>query len=419
MDFRIESSPPPRLDTGAPPAVASSKATRASLTPLQKLAGVQPSGATGVEAISPAIQPATRAPSVNAAASDKLFFSSQSTRAQVERFVQDKTLPGGLAFEFVPTQSPARRWIFPQRLTALAAYRRQSRKRVASDDERNGRQNSGKKRRGKASKRAKQDSEPLPLAHVRLYRLEYAPVMRPPLLIEALKLDFDKLPAPEDAAKPNVMLTRDGALIPHRQFRRQGVTQRPRPRVEKIVQALRGALPGGALSRFLQIDPKGTVRLFEQFSFNPTFQWEDAQGSPLRAYHLERLPNGVIAEIFVKERLGEFEGALRDPALRKRLREKILAEVERMEAQGLTLKTTPSLAPVGVLSAGQIARVSQEGASKNPFMKLSAHFQAQRSRTAAVTTTSDVTPVLDAPVSTPSESSDNREAARTEALPAP
>lgn len=365
LDFRIESSLPPRLDTGGATIRTPAKVSGPAMTPLQRLASIQ----------TPVVQ--TTSPDV-----EKLFFSSHSTRAQVERFVQDKTLPGGLAFEFLPRTSPMRR-LFPQRLVALAAYRRAVRKRVSREEERQG--SSSKKRRGKTGKRGKAPADPPPMAHVRLYRLEYSPVVRAPLLIEALKLDFDKLPAHEDATRPNVMLTRSGVLIPHRQFRRLGITRQPRPRVEKMLKTLRNALPSGALGRFLQIDPNGAVKLFEQFSFNPTFAWCDAQGQPLRAYHLERLPNGVIAEIFAKERLAEFEGALRDPALRKRLREKILAEIDRMEAGGFAMKTTPSLAPVGVLSAGQIARVTQQGAAKNPFVKLSAHFQAQREQVSAPT----------------------------------
>ena len=385
LDFRIESSLPPRLDTGGAAIRTPAKVSGSAMTPLQRLASIQ---TPAVQTTSPpASGPATATNDV-----EKLFFSSQSTRAQVERFVQDKTLPGGLAFEFLPRTSPMRR-LFPQRMVALTAYRRAARKRVTREEERNG--HSSKKRRTKNGKRGKAPAEPPPMAHVRLYRLEYTPVVRAPLLIEALKLDFDKLPAHEDATRPNVMLTRSGVLIPHRQFRRLGITRQPRPRVEKMLKTLRNALPSGALGRFLQIDPNGAVKLFEQFSFNPTFAWCDAQGQPLRAYHLERLPNGVIAEIFAKERLAEWEGALRDPALRKRLREKILAEIERMEASGFAMKTTPSLAPVGVLSAGQIARVAQQGATKNPFMKLSAHFQTQREQEPEPTTATAMEP--DAP----------------------
>ncbi len=308
---------------------------------------VSPPGA--VLAVKPVEQPV-------AAEKDQFYFSSVSTRARIDRFFNEAA-PAALVFDFVSDGPLLRR----ASSVALQTEHRQVPDRVSFGPDTPGK-NTGK-----------QNPEKIPYrSDIDIQRIFYEPIVDGRVLMEALKIDFDRLAEQNVSGKadlaPNVMLRPDGQFILRPFFREMGVTEMTRPRLAAFLQILRNRLPERLFSSLIRIGDDGTVILLNRWKTNPTRFWVDKDNRRLKPFHLEKLANGVIADVRSKEPVGIFMGSeagLADKSLRRIVKEKLLETVDTIERDGYVLKLEPLAPPPAPIDPVGFALAL--GGKNNPF----------------------------------------------------
>lgn len=277
-----------------------------------------------------------------------IYFSSQSTRAKLDRFLEDPQARY-LMFHFVREQT------FP-----LGHLPKDSSTLLLS-----------KTTTPAPLPSAEKSATPQPEAiarpeeqHVQLHWLHYTPLTEPTLLAQAQTLDFDSaqerlqekhvayIPATGDMiAQPVVQQAQqDKGLPTHPGVAGMGIlsgalkhhiVEKSRPWAEKLHQVIRTLLPNGSLGP-LTFHADGRITFLNRWTFQPSRYWEDPQGHAVKPYTLTRLPNGMLVQVLNKQTLGTYPVA--EGVFRKALKERILSEIETVEKQRFVLLADPQTA---------------------------------------------------------------------------
>lgn len=296
--------------------------------------------------------PISASSSLKTAEKSPQYFSAVSTRARIDRFLNQHA-PASLVFDFVkevpspdlPTHAALQ--VEHRRIPGLVSFN--------SD-----------------SKEA-QNKKALYRSDIAIQRIFYQPLTDGNVLTEALKIDFDQLKAPgipgDTTLKPNVMLRPDGQFIVQPQFAEMGVEEKSRPQLAKFLKTVQKWLPSALFSHFIRIEDDGSLLLLNRWQLNPTRYWVDKENRRLKPYHLEKLANGVIANILGKEPVGIIIGSstgLAEKSLRKNAKERLLAAVDSIEQDGYALKLEPLAPPPLPINPAVFAKALPSKAP-NPF----------------------------------------------------
>jgi hypothetical protein len=277
-----------------------------------------------------------------------IYFSSQSTRAKLDRFLEDPQARY-LMFHFVREQTfPLGQ--LPKDSSTLVLAKTASPEPLSSA--------------GKSATPRPEVNAPPAEQHVQLHWLHYTPLTEPSLLAQAQTLDFDSsqerlqekhvayIPATGDMiAQPVVQRAQqDKGLPAHVGLAGAGllsgalkhhIVEKSRPWAEKLHQVIRALLPNGTFGP-LTFQADGRITFLNRWTFQPSRYWEDTQGHAVKPYTLTRLPNGLLVQVLNKQTLGTYPVA--EGLFRKALKERILSEIETVEKQRFVLLADPQAA---------------------------------------------------------------------------
>ncbi len=286
---------------------------------------------------------------------DTFYFSADSTRAKLDRFLNTAKPASTLLFNFVtaPGASPKD----SSHVALILEYKKVKDPIL-----------------GKST--AEGQSKNAYRLDVVLKRQDYNRVVDARLLSEARALNASKLPLQKKTGSPNVLQTPEGQLIVKSQFKALEIKKDTREwakrlltQLDKFSQTTIGQYLTRHISPLLRLENKETLVFFNRWRFNPVHTWRDKTENPLKPFNLVRLPNGTLGDVTSAKTIKTFIGSemgLAEASLKRMVKDRVLLAMEEVETQDYSL-IIDTVQPAVPLAIPSFKPFSSQVRLANPF----------------------------------------------------
>lgn len=264
-------------------------------------------------------EPSVKPPKIEKLEHRDLFFSSQSARSHVERYLVERSAHRlSVRFE----RNAAQSWLdrLMNHANAVLLVEKSSAHPLRAD-------------------KPLDKPKPAPRDRVAVRLLEFAEITDTPLLQKALvSVSSEPFKVQRFAYVPKT-----GELHAEAAFEAQGIRREDRPGWRSLMGWLREKMPYQPDTlRPVGVDDSLALRFGRRLRWEAAEQWRDQDGNPVQMMNLMRLDDSGLAQVVRVQEQSELETAtslpLGRPDLRKSWRDKIFSYIESVEQRGYFLQ---------------------------------------------------------------------------------